>query len=199
MDTLGKAEKTKEFIIEKTAPIFNEKGFSGTSLNDILQATSLSKGCIYGNFKNKDEIALSAFDFNQGQINAYFNSKMKEKEHAIDRLLVYPKTFRHFQKLSFFQAGCPILNTATEADDTHPLLRKKAVSALKFWQESIEKIIKKGIENNEIKPETNAQEMALVMISMMEGVVMQAKLRGNSSALKSVMTYLERQIMGLKQ
>ena len=53
---MSKAEKTKEFIIEKSAPIFNKKGYAGTSLADIMEATNLTKGSIYGNFENKDEL-----------------------------------------------------------------------------------------------------------------------------------------------
>ena len=52
----SKAEETKKFIVEKAAPIFNKKGFAATSMNDILDVTGLSKGCVYGNFENKDEI-----------------------------------------------------------------------------------------------------------------------------------------------
>lgn len=50
---MSKAERTKQFIIEKTAPIFNAKGYMGTSMNDIMNATGLTKGSIYGNFETK--------------------------------------------------------------------------------------------------------------------------------------------------
>ena len=60
---MSKAERTKNFIIEKTAPLFNMKGYSGTSMSDITAATGLTKGSIYGNFENKDEVAIAAFLF----------------------------------------------------------------------------------------------------------------------------------------
>ena len=49
-----KAEQTSEFIIQKVAPIFNKHGYYGTSMSDLTQATGLTKGAIYGNFKNKE-------------------------------------------------------------------------------------------------------------------------------------------------
>ena len=58
----SKSSRTKQFIIEKTAPVFNAKGYAGTSINDLMIATGLTKGNIYGNFENKDEVALAAFD-----------------------------------------------------------------------------------------------------------------------------------------
>ena len=49
-DTISKSDRTKQFIVEKTAPVFNEKGYAGTSLTDLTNATRLTKGSIYGNF-----------------------------------------------------------------------------------------------------------------------------------------------------
>lgn len=85
-------------------------------------------------------MALAAFDYNFGAIVSYIKPKIEVRPKMIDKLLVYPETYRNFLKLSFLEAGCPVLNTSTEADDTHPMLRKRAVNALKLWQTSIEKI-----------------------------------------------------------
>lgn len=194
----SKAERTRQFIIEKTAPVFNTKGFAGTSVSDLTQATGLSKGSIYGNFENKDEVALAAFDYNFGRVSSYLRSRMSEQVDSIERLLVYPKTFRNYLALPFLQAGCPILNTSTEADDTHPLLRGKASNALLEWRRAVEEQIIRGISRQEIKPETNSEEVAVVLISMTEGAIMQAKVLGNTDTLKITMAYLETFICSLR-
>jgi len=61
---MTKSEQTKAFIIEKTAPIFNSKGYAGTSLTDITEATKLTKEVFMETLANKDEVALAAFDYN---------------------------------------------------------------------------------------------------------------------------------------
>src|SRR5690606_13341596 len=197
-ETMSKAERTKQFIVEKTAPIFNAKGYAGTSINDLMNATGLSKGSIYGNFENKDEVALAAFDYNFGKITAYLKSKMSATENAVERLLMYPQTFRNFLTLPFLQAGCPLLNTSTEADDTHPLLREKAVKALASWKKSIENQVKRGLERKEIKPDTHGTEVAVILISIVEGALMQTKVLGKTTELKIAMSYLEKLILNLK-
>lgn len=194
----SKAQRTKQFIIEKTAPIFNQKGYVGTSMNDILDITGLSKGCVYGNFENKDEIALAAFDQNYNTIVAYLRKQIEVRENTVDRLLVYPETYRIFLELPFLKAGCPVLNTSTEADDTHPLLREKAITALKFWKNAVVKLIENGMERNEIKPSTNANEFAYILMSLIEGAMMQSKVNGNSEALVVTMNFLEKMIKNLK-
>lgn len=196
--TSSKAERTRQYIIEKTAPVFNTKGFAGTSLNDLTEATGLTKGSIYGNFENKDEVALAAFDYNFEKVTAYMKRKILASENAVERLLAYPQVYRDFLKIPFLQPGCPILNTSTEADDTHPRLRERAAAALAFWKKSIENQVKRGIERREIKKDTRPVEVAVIIMSLIEGAIMQAKVTRKSADLKLAMDYLERMIRDLE-
>ena len=197
-DTLSKSDRTKQFIIEKTAPVFNEKGYAGTSLTDLTKATRLTKGSIYGNFKNKDQVALAAFDYNFNRVTLYLKARIIATDNSIERLLVYPHVYRDFLKIPFLKPGCPILNTSTEADDTHPKLKEKASNALAFWKTSIENQINRGIERGEIIAETNPTEFALILMSLIEGAIMIAKVTGKSNELKTTMNFLEKMILELK-
>src|SRR5258706_5511050 len=141
---MSKAEQTRSFIIEKTAPIFNTKGYEGTSLTDMTIATGLTKGSIYGNFANKDEVALEVFDFNLQKIDNIIRSEMSRFETAKDKLIAYVDVYDNFLKYPFPVGGCPILNTATESDDTHPALKKKANQALQNWKNKIVDLIETG-------------------------------------------------------
>ncbi|GGK79579.1 TetR/AcrR family transcriptional regulator [Rufibacter glacialis] len=195
---ISKSERTKQFIIEQTAPVFNKKGFAGTSLSDLTNATGLSKGSIYGNFRNKDEVAIAAFDYNFNRVTHYIKERILASENSIESLLVYPKVYRNFLKIPFLEPGCPILNTSTEADDTHPKLKERASNALLIWKNSIENQIKRGIQRGEIKPDTNPTEFAVVLISLIEGAIMQAKVTERQTELMTTMNYLEKIITNLK-
>ncbi len=195
---MSKAERTRYYIIEKTAPVFNTRGYAGTSLNHMQEATGLTKGSIYGNFENKDEVALAAFDYNFGQIVNYIRNQMDNKTGVINKLLVYPEVYRNFLKLPFLKAGCPLLNTAIEADDTHPLLKEKAAGALKLWKSSLEKTLKQGIASGEIRASVSVTEFSVILMSLIEGAIMQAKLNGRANELNITMNYLEKIIRELK-
>ncbi|MBL7806311.1 MAG: TetR/AcrR family transcriptional regulator [Saprospiraceae bacterium] len=196
---LSKAERTRKYIVEKTAPVFNAKGFAGTSIHDLTEVTGLSKGSIYGNFENKDEVALAAFDYNFAHVVNFLKTEMASRETILEKLLVYPDIYRNFLEFPILKAGCPVLNTSTEADDTHPLLREKAANALAFWKSSVERLIQKGIELQEIKPDTNPSNFAIVLMSIIEGAVMQAKVTGQNAPLHISMDYLSDCIMALKK
>jgi|SRR5690606_14481291 TetR/AcrR family transcriptional repressor of nem operon len=194
----SKSALTKQFIIEKIAPVFNTKGYAGTSMNDVMSVTGLSKGCIYGNFTNKDEVAIAAFLYNHQKVNEHFKTRILAIEHAIDRLLVYPKTYRHYYRYPYLRAGCPILNTATEVDDTHPKLQEEVTKALQFWRNSLENQIKRGIVRKEIKEDTNPAEFAVLMICIIEGAFMQAKVTQCNDVLQIAMNHLENMINELR-
>ncbi len=198
-EIISKSDRTKKFIVEQTASIFNEKGYAGTTITDLTNATKLTKGSIYGNFTNKDDVALAAFDYNFNRVTAYIRKKMVAKENTIDRLLVYPQVYGNFLKIPFLKSGCPILNTSTEADDTHPQLRERAANALLFWRTAIENQLKRGIQRGEIKKETNVTEFAVMLMALIEGAVMMAKVHGKSTELKMAMNFLKQQILVLKK
>lgn len=194
---MTKAEKTRNFIVEKTAPIFNMKGYAGTSLNDITAATGLTKGSIYGNFANKDEVALAAFDYN---LNRNL-SKLEDSSHAAKttkgKLLAYVQVYREFFNGGISIGGCPILNTATDADDTHPALRERALKAILSWKKQIIKLVDEGISNNEIVREVNPEQIALTVIAMIEGGIMISRLTNKIDHWHLIMDSLKNYINSL--
>ena len=72
--------------------------------------------------------------------------------------------------------GCPLLNTAIEADDTHPELKARAQQALASMRAMIEAVIAGGIARGEIKPQTNPSLTATHLIALVEGGMMMSKL-----------------------
>jgi AcrR family transcriptional regulator len=194
---MSKAEQTKAFIIEKTAPIFNSKGYAGTSLNDMTAATGLTKGSIYGNFTGKDEVALDVFDYNWKRVTSMVKQEMSKRKTAREKLLSYVSVFSTMPKL-FPPGGCPLLNTATESDDTHPLLRNKAIEAFAAWKAGVVSIIEKGVENNEFtSADIDPEQVALTLIAVIEGGIMIGKLTGKNQYLKAVMKSAEKMITAL--
>lgn len=185
---MSKAQRTKQFIIEKTAPIFNMKGYSGTSMSDITEATGLTKGSIYGNFANKDEVALAAFRFNVKKLHDIFAREIEKEKTFKGKLLVYPRLYSDYYDLRVTQGGCPIINTATEADDTHPILKKKVERVILSWKEQLVYFIEQGILLGEFKAQSiDPEKTALTIIAMIEGAVMIAKITGNLSTLADIM------------
>lgn len=194
---MTKAEKTRNFIVEKTAPIFNMKGYAGTSLNDITAATGLTKGSIYGNFANKDEVALAAFDYNLKNVSSRIDADMNKQVSVKDKLLVYINIYQKFIDGSVSEGGCPVLNTAVDADDTHPELREKVLKAVLGWKNKIAKLVEAGISAKEINADHNPEQVALTIIAIIEGGIMISRLTAKTANWNLIMDSLKKYINSL--
>jgi TetR/AcrR family transcriptional repressor of nem operon len=188
---MGKADRTKEFITQKTAPLFNQKGYAGTSLTDMTDATGLTKGSIYGNFEDKDDVALAAFDHNMNALIGQVRELQSTERSAMGKLKAFITVYRNGSQSAVLKDGCPIINTGTEADDTHSQLKEKTNAALARWHKSISAIIQQGKMQGEFKEDVSSIEFASLMIAMIEGGFTLSKISGDSSYLEQSLNQLE--------
>ena len=185
-----KGDLTRQTIIEQSAILFNKRGFSGTAMSDIMDVTGLHKGGIYNHFKSKDEIALAAFDYAFARIEDYMRDLLKDVDSPLQRLTLFIESFTMYYNDPVIAGGCPILNTAIDADDTHPALRAKALEALAIWEKVIQRRLEKAIACGEAKPDTDIPSFASLSISALEGAVMLSHIHKDFSHLQRVITHL---------
>ena len=181
---MKKSEKTRQLIIEKAASLFNQKGYAGTSIQDIMAETGLTKGGIYGNFGKeggdkkgvKEEIALAAF---LHAVNVV-NEEVRKRTFVIDNSLDKLKSVVYFYKERVLnppvEGGCPILNTSIDADDTQPALKKKVIKAVEYWQQRIIKTLEKGKKDGQVKKDVKSEEFATLFIGTLEGGIMMSRI-----------------------
>jgi TetR/AcrR family transcriptional regulator, transcriptional repressor for nem operon len=193
---LSKADKTRQFIIQRSAPIFNKKGYAGTSMADIQQATGLAKGGIYGNFTGKEEIALEVFEYSYNQLKEALRFKIKQEKTAKAKLFAILDYYRNYTLKPTIDGGCPVLNTGVDADDHIPFLKDRARKALKEMLDSLEYIIQKGIEYQEFRKDLSAAKEAEVFYALIEGGIMMSKLSDNPKILNRLLDTIKQQIEG---
>jgi TetR/AcrR family transcriptional repressor of nem operon len=180
---MSKAERTREYIIEKAAPVFNKKGYAGTSLTDLIEATGLTKGSIYGNFENKDEIAVAVYNYSVNALGKRLDDMISTKKTASGKLTAFTEYYRGNWKKIFEKGGCPILNAATEADDNLPFLKSTVQASIKKLAAKISKIISEGKETGEFKKNINAAEYAYSVVILLEGGIMLSKIENDPKHL----------------
>lgn len=196
---LSKADRTRQYIIETTAGIFNTKGYAGTSMSDITEATGLTKGSIYGNFGNKEEVALAVFDYNSSKVRDVIQQRIQVAKTYHDKLMVYANVYDQFTRAAYFpQGGCPILNTAVEADDTNSLLKDRAAKAIQRWKRNVQDLIQGGIDAGEFKQHLDIPRLALSIIAMIEGGIMISKATNSQACLDKIMNTIELFISDMK-
>ena len=177
---MSKAEQTKQFIIETAAPIFNLKGYENTSLSDIQEATRLTKGAIYGNFSDKNELALAAYEYISSLVIKRIGDRMRDAVSPGEALLSYPEYYVQHSKSVLEKGGCALMNAAVEADDYLYFMRDAVRKSIKRFIKLLEGIIEKGQSENVFKDNINAAEYATLIFSIMEGNIMLAKIMNDA-------------------
>ena len=170
---------TRQLIVSKALPIFNTKGYHATSLSDITNATGITKGAIYANFKNKDEVASAAYDLAGDTVLGHLTSYVKGQPTAPLKLKAIVNYFGDYCVNAPIEGGCPIINTSVEADDNHPMLRSKVIRTITRIKESVSKIIYRGIKENQIISSVNVEEFTAFFFATIEGAILVSRVEGD--------------------
>lgn len=183
-----KGEKTKQRIIQEAAALFNTKGYAGSSVSDLLEATGIKKGGLYRHFESKEEIALQAFDYAWSVARNIRGQGIDRTAPPTEQIRQFFHSFcKHHEGL--VPGGCPILNTAIEVDDGNPALREKVREALNNWQVLLETLLRQGLEQQELISTIEPRATATCIIAMLEGAIMISRLTGDRFALEATETF----------
>jgi TetR/AcrR family transcriptional regulator, transcriptional repressor for nem operon len=185
---LTKGERTRQKIVADTAAVFNTRGYEGTSLSDLMAATGLQKGGIYRHFGSKEELAAEAFDYAWAAARALREPDVDQAADPIGWLKAHIDNL--VTRRPPIAGGCPILNTAIEADDGNPVLRARVAGALRAWISRVETVVARGLKTGRIRAGTDARAVATVIVSTLEGALMISRLEKNTDALNQAREHL---------
>lgn len=191
---MTKASRTRQYIIDKTAPVFNIRGYAGTSLLDLTKATGLSKGALYGNFNDKEEIAVAVFQYSMEKVRAAFHTKLEKSERFKDKLISLLEFYEQYVFSSPIPGGCPLMNNAVEADDHHIFLKKAVSLEMKKTMDFIAGLLEKGRNRGEFKSDIKPKELAYVFFCSIEGAVVISRVSSSDTAMKTVVSHCKNMV-----
>jgi TetR/AcrR family transcriptional repressor of nem operon len=187
---MRKGEQTRQEIIRKAAPIFNQRGYEGASLSELMRATGLEKGGIYRHFKSKEQLAAEAFDYAWNAAVASRLAGTVEIGNSVDRLKQIVRNFRQGGK-GLVPGGCPLLNTAVDSDDGNPALKAKAKRALRSWLDRLGSIVIAGQQRGEVNRNVDPEELASLIVGTLEGSLMLRRLQRKDEPVALACRHLE--------
>jgi TetR/AcrR family transcriptional repressor of nem operon len=192
---MSNAEKKKQTIIETAAVMFNEKGISGTSVDDILKEVKFSKGCFYGHFESKEELSYASVDYLLGKLNERRNNAINKHEKAIDKIYSFMDLNKNPLK-SFVDGGCPIVNLSTETDDTSPIIKKKVKTIIITAIKQFADIMTEGIRLGELSDILVPEEFATKMFLSIEGGNAICRVLNSAAPMQIVINSLKKELAG---
>jgi TetR/AcrR family transcriptional repressor of nem operon len=183
-----KGDRTRQRIIALAAPLFNQRGYEGCSMREIMAEAGIEKGGIYRHFASKEELALEAFDFAWAEVS---QRRTRGLDEIKDPLLRTEALICNFvQRRPALRGGCPLLNTAIDADDGNAALRARAQGALDSWRARLRSLISLAARQGTVKPETEPRAVASIVIGTLEGALMMSRLDEDPYALEIARDHL---------
>ncbi|CAM2774039.1 TetR/AcrR family transcriptional regulator [Paenibacillus taichungensis] len=187
---MRKGQITKEHIIRESAALFNTKGYTGASLSEIIERCGVRKGGIYNHFESKDEIALAAFDYSVSQMLQFHSQALEGVTSSKDKLLAICGVYIDMMENNTLEGGCPLLNTAVESDDAHPLLKERAQHAMTNLLNELTQVLIQGTEQKEFRTDIALEEVSSNIIAIIEGGVMLSKLYEDSKYIRHAVLHI---------
>jgi TetR/AcrR family transcriptional regulator, transcriptional repressor for nem operon len=193
-----KGERTRQRIVERCAPVFNQLGYAGASMRDLVEATGLEKGGLYNHFGSKEALAVASFDHSVSLVADGLTRARASSTDAVDQLVATIHAFASWARKPGVAGGCPIMNTAIEADDTNPELHAHARDAMARWHRLIGAIVKDGKAARQIDPEADPYVLATIMTASLEGALMLTRLHDDPAHMDRVVDHLVAHVEALR-
>lgn len=181
-NTPTKGERTRARIVADVAPLFNERGFAGASMVDLIGATGLRAGGVYRHFEGKEALAIAAFDHAAATHWTFYQEAVARATGAAERVAALATAMASIVETPLIAGGCPLLNAAIEMDDAQPAMpampamRTRVRRAMEVLIGLPRRILTEGIAAGEIASSIDAAAEARLVIATMEGAIMLAKL-----------------------
>jgi AcrR family transcriptional regulator len=190
----SKSERTTQFILERVAPVFNRHGYAGTSMTQITEATGLTKGAVYGNFENKENLALKAFNYSIRKLNKVLARVMNEEKDPEGKLKAISKFYRSYRIYIQDWGGCPILNVSVDVNHQNVVLLERSREVIQKMKQRLSCIIRDGISQGQFRSNLDPERYASLMFAQIEGGIFLTATLNEDTHIQYMMDHLDRMI-----
>lgn len=167
------AKNTIDRIVNQAMKLFLEKGYHGTSIDDITQAARLTKGALYWHFKSKEDLLERIIkEFKKRSLEGMIHEVEGIKGGGLDKLT---KMFRYNAAFAYYnQELCVSFTTlAAELVGAHHGIEPKIRQIYKKYQKFLSNLILQGQREKIFKKDLDPEVMALIIIAFHDGVLLQ--------------------------
>lgn len=186
-----KAERTSQYIIETVAPIFNRHGYVGTSLSHLTDATGLTKGAIYGNFENKESLALFAFEHLKTIVLNKIDELLAVEGDSKTRIFNLVNFYKEYDEFTQPMGGCPVLNFGIDSKDNNAKLVAASKETVREIEGKIAFVLENGVNFGEITLPVAPLQFAKQLFTFLQGAVAMSSVTDDRKYLLNTTAYLE--------
>lgn len=170
-------------IIKKAQDVFWKKGYTASSLDDVLRAMGMGSGSFYNAFKGgKKELFKKAIQQRREAFNG-FRKELERTESPIQLIKDFFLSIAGNDNETHLK-GCLIVNTIVEMTFLDEELQSDAVAILKEVEQMYVGVIKKAQEDGTIHNQTDPVVLGRYLITLWNGINVTRRMYPDHAILK---------------
>ncbi|HET7708813.1 MAG TPA: TetR/AcrR family transcriptional regulator [Sphingomicrobium sp.] len=165
---------TRWRIVEAAMELFWLKGYSSTSIADILSRSQVNSGSLYYFFPGKQDVLLAVLEaYRDGIRPMLLNPAWDGVHDPIERVFALLALYRRAIVDTDCAYGCPIGSLALELHEADPVVRLAMAENFTAWVDAVEECFRAA--GRRFRAGTDLRGLAEMALNVMEGGVMQAR------------------------
>src|SRR5215510_15472584 len=185
---------TRDAIVAAATRLMQVKGYTATSLDDVLRETGVGKGSFYHFFRSKEELGHAILDtivrgFIARTVDPCFSAAavkpMTQIRCFLDRVV-------EAQRAGNCVGGCPLGNLASELSDVHEGFRERLAEVFSTWRARLTRALEQAQQRGEVREECRPESVAHFVVASLEGAILMAKLTKDIRVMEQCVEELKR-------
>jgi len=166
----NKGDLTRQNIIEKSMQLFSVKGYFHTSVEGIVQAAGLTKGGLYGHFRNKEEIWYAVYEECVRLWKSVVFQGVKELTDPLARIdKVMTNSLENYLGGGVFEGGCFLLNSLVELSGQAPAMSDHVLRGFKAFSKLLHTWLVEAEQQGLLREGLNLSAIATFMVTAVNG------------------------------
>lgn len=165
-----KGIRTRQEIVEASLQLFSVKGYYNTSISDILQATGLTKGGLYGHFGSKEAIWNAAYERSVQIWQGIVFEGVREIAHPVERIMhAIENDLRNYIGGEVFRGGCFLFNMLVELPGQSESLARRILYGYQTFSNLLASWVEEAHELGILRAEVDSREVADFILTAING------------------------------
>lgn len=180
------AEFVRQDVLEKAMEVFWRTGFTGTSVTDLVKATSLKPGSLYGAFQSKRGLFMEVIDtYAQNSLNRV-STCLLNNDSPIAAIQAFFHRFSQDIAMDEIGRGCLMVNTMLELATEDDEIRERITNYLSQIETMFAQTLTRAQEKGELDAKASPEALAKYLMANIWGMRVMSSTRPDSSVYSAI-------------
>lgn len=180
---------TKQRLIEAGLGMLLHHGYNDLGIQALLDATGTPKGSFYHHFKDKEDFALQVVDTYMAQVHQVLDMTLADKmTPPLARVRGFFEAVQQSYKGEGYM-GCLLGGLGQELSGVSEVFRKKIEECISTIAKRLAVCLEEAREQGALAPDSNARQMANLLVDCWEGAALRSRLRRSPASLNAMLDF----------